>query len=285
MFSFAAYSYPKSDSYKEILVSSMVAGLLFYIFLIVFQPFGTENFHHQYKYLLLFPYSLIFGGAFFVADLCTIRFKDWNIGFELLKLIGIIFLASILSYFYNTLFISHVKLSFSNFLYMFLYCLALGIPISTIYVLSRYIYLKRIHEKTADQVSKQLANHHPPTDHELSTTLNISANTINLQIHESHFICAQSMENYCSVYFMENDTLKKMLIRISLSSLLNQVQTDGIKRCHRSYIVNLNQVKSLKGNAQGYRLFLHEIDFEIPVSRSFISLIIPKLKDLKTSDL
>ncbi|KFF21334.1 LytTR family DNA-binding domain-containing protein [Chryseobacterium sp. JM1] len=281
MFSFAAYPFPKSDSYKEILVSSMVAGLLFYIFLIVFQPFGTENFHHQYKYLLLFPYSLIFGVAFFIGDLCIIRFKDWSIGLELLKLIGIFFLASILSYFYNSLFISHVKLSFINYLYMFLYCLALGIPISTIYILSRYIYLKNIHEKTADQVSKKLAEHPQPTDHKLNKTLNISANNINLQFPENHFLCALSMENYCSVYFIENDRVKKVLIRIGLSNLLNQVQTDCIKRCHRSYIVNLDQVKNIKGNAQGYRLFLSEIDFEIPVSRSFISLIIPKLKDLK----
>ncbi|SFN49373.1 transcriptional regulator, LytTR family [Chryseobacterium oleae] len=281
MLSFAAYSFPKSDSYKEILVSSMVAGLLFYIFLIVFQPFGTENFHHQYKYLLLFPYSFIFGIAFFIGDLCIIRFKDWNIGLELLKLIGIIFLASILSYFYNSIFISHVKLSFINYLYMFLYCLALGIPISTIYILSRYIYLKNIHEKTADQVSKKLAEHPQPTDHKLNKALNISANSTNLQIPESHFLCALSMENYCSVYFIENNQIKKVLIRISLSNLLNQVQTDYIKRCHRSYIVNLDKVKNIKGNAQGYRLFLSEIDFDIPVSRSFISLIIPKLKDFK----
>ncbi|WP_223558220.1 LytR/AlgR family response regulator transcription factor [Chryseobacterium lathyri] len=280
MFSFAAYSYPKSESYKEILLSSITAGLLIYIFLIVFQPFGTENFRHQYKYLLLFPYSIIFGSAFFAAELSIIRFRDWNIGSELLKMAGILLSASILSYFYNTLFISHVTLSFSNYLYMFLYCLALGIPISTIYILSRYIYLKTIHEKTAEEVSQQLAGHDNSIVTTLNKVLNISANNTDLQIHEENFICAQSMENYCSIYFLENGQVKKLVVRISLSNLLNQIQTDSIKRCHRSYIVNLNQVKSLKGNAQGYRLFLSD-DFEIPVSRSFISLIIPKLRPLK----
>ncbi|MGN7756452.1 LytTR family transcriptional regulator DNA-binding domain-containing protein [Chryseobacterium sp. 22532] len=280
MFSFAAYSYPKSESYKEILLSSITAGLLIYIFLIVFQPFGTENFRHQYKYLLLFPYSIIFGSAFFAAELSIIRFRDWNIGSELLKMAGILLSASILSYFYNTLFISHVTLSFSNYLYMFLYCLALGIPISTIYILSRYIYLKTIHEKTAEEVSQQLAGHDNSIVATLNKVLNISANNTDLQIHEENFICAQSMENYCSICFLENGQVKKLVVRISLSNLLNQIQTDSIKRCHRSYIVNLNQVKSLKGNAQGYRLFLSD-DFEIPVSRSFISLIIPKLRPLK----
>ncbi|REC78123.1 hypothetical protein DRF60_10715 [Chryseobacterium elymi] len=281
MFSFVAYPYPKSDSYKEILLSSITAGLLIYIFLIVFQPFGTESFRHQYKYLLLFPYSVIFGSVFFAAELSIIRFRDWNICSELLKVAGILFSASILSYFYNTLFISHVTLSFSNYLYMFLYCLALGIPISTIYILSRYIYLKRTHEKTAEEVSQQLADHHSLIVATLSKTLDISANNTDLQIPEENFICAQSMENYCSIYFSENGQVRKLVVRISLSNLLNQVQTDSIKKCHRSYIVNLSQVKSLKGNAQGYRLFLSDIDFAIPVSRSFISLIIPKIRSLK----
>ncbi|MGK6342143.1 LytR/AlgR family response regulator transcription factor [Chryseobacterium sp. DT-3] len=281
MFSLATYSYPKSESYKEILLSSVAAGILIYIFLIVFQPFGTDNFRHQYKYLLLFPYSVIFGLAFFAANLSIIRFRDWNIGSELLKVTGILFSASILSYFYNTLFISHVTLSFSNYLYMFLYCLALGIPISTIYILSRYIYLKSTYEKTTKEVSPQLVEQNKSIGAAFNKSLSISANNTDLQIPEENFICAQSMENYCSIYFLENGQMRKLVIRISLSKLLNQLQTDSIKRCHRSYIVNLNKVKNLKGNAQGYRLFLSDIDFEIPVSRSFISLIIPKLRSSK----
>lgn len=278
MFSFATYSYPKTESYKEILVSSAVAGILIYLFLIIFQPFGTESFRHQYKYLLLFPYSLIFGIAFMAADLAAIRFKYWNVGAELLKATGIIFTASILSYFYNTLFISHVTISFINYLYMFLYCLAVGIPISTIYILSRYIYLKKIHEETAEQISAHLSGHSGITDCEETKTLFISYGNTELQISEKHFICAQSMENYCSVYFYDQEKIKKTVIRISLSDLLNQIQTDSVKKCHRSYIVNLDKVKKIQGNAQGYKLSLPEIDFEIPVSRSFISSIIPPLR-------
>lgn len=278
MFSFATYSYPKTESFKEILVSSAAAGILIYLFLIIFQPFGTDSFRHQYKYLLLFPYSLIFGIAFMTADLAAIRFKDWNVGSELLKATGILFLASILSYFYNIFFISHVTISFSNYLYMFLYCLAVGIPISTIYILSRYIYLKKIHEKKAEQVSVYLSGNPGTADRKATKTLFISSNNIELQISEKHFVCAQSMENYCSVYFYENEKITKTVLRISLYHLLNQIQTDSVKKCHRSYIVNLDKVKKIQGNAQGYKLSLSEIDFEIPVSRSFISSIIPQLR-------
>ncbi|PIF43343.1 LytTr DNA-binding domain-containing protein [Chryseobacterium sp. 52] len=281
MFSFTAASYPKSESYQEILISSVAAGILIYLFLVVFQPFGTENFHHQYKYLLLFPYSVIFGATFFAASLISIRVKDWNIGSELLKMTVILFLASILSYFYNAFFISHVTLSFGNYFYMFLYSLALGLPISTIYMLSRYIYLKNVYEKTAAEVSQHLTDNSKLKSKGLPKALKISGNPHELQISEDNFISAQSMENYCSIYFFEDQEVKKLLIRTSLSSLLEQIQTDHIQKCHRSYIVNLNKVKNIKGNAQGYRLSLAEIDFEIPVSRSFIPVIIPKLRSLK----
>lgn len=270
--------YPKSQSIKEILFSSMAAGILVYLFLIIFQPFGTESFHHPYKYLILFPYTVIFGAAFFTSDLCTSRFKNWNIVSELLKILLILFLASSLSYFYNSLFISHVELSFENYCYMFLYSLSVGIPISAIYILSRYIYLNSHKYIPKNKTTEQI----DLPEHSINTIISISVNNTVLTIAEKDLLCIQSMENYCTLYYLENKTVKKIWLRISLSNILTQVQTQNITRCHRSYIINLEKVKNLRGNAQGYKLFLQEIDFEIPVSRSFISIIIPQLQHLKT---
>ncbi|MCP1298438.1 LytTR family transcriptional regulator [Chryseobacterium sp. S0630] len=275
MFSFTAYPYPKSESFKEIFVSSLGAGVAVYLFLIIFQPFGTENFQHPYKFLLLFPYCIIFGMAFFIANLMTSRFSNWNIGAEFLKIILILFLSSVLSYFYNSLFLSHVALDLGNYFYMFLYSLAIGIPVSIIYILSRYIYLKNIHEKKALDISQHLP---VSASEQRQNLLKISAQNTELIMNEKDFLCVQSMENYCTFYFLENNSVQKTLIRISLASVLQQIETDSVKKCHRSYIVNLGRVKNLKGNAQGYKLILPEIDFEIPVSRSFISSIIPQLQ-------
>lgn len=273
MFSFASYPYPKSESLKEILVSSLGAGISVYLFLIIFQPFGTENFRHPNKFLILFPYCIIFGTVFFIVNLITSLFSNWNIGTELLKIIFILFLGSVFSYFYNALFVSHVKLDPGNYFYMLLYSLAIGIPVSVIYILSRYIYLKNIHENTAHNIYPNL-----PISGQQQNLLKISAQNTELIIAENDFLLVRSMENYCTFYFIENDSLRKILIRISLSGALQQIGTDSVKRCHRSYIVNLGRVKKIKGNAQGYKLILPEIDFEIPVSRSFIPSIIPQLQ-------
>ncbi|MGH1519004.1 LytTR family transcriptional regulator DNA-binding domain-containing protein [Chryseobacterium sp. JK1] len=278
LFPFLSYSYPKSESFREIFISSLGAGIAVYLFLIIFQPFGTENFHHPYKYSLLFPYCIIFTFLFFVVSIFTSRFNYWNIGTELLKIITVLFLGSVLSYFYNSLFVSHVEFSLGNYFYMLLYSLALGIPVSAIYILARYIYLKNLHENTARKISQQLTTETnvPPV-----RLLKVYNNTTELIIGESDFLCAVSMENYCNLYFLENGKIQKQLIRISLSNILKQIETDSIKKCHRSHIVNLRKVKNLNGNAQGYKLILPEIDFKIPVSRSFIPDIIPQLQQKK----
>ena len=47
-------------------------------------------------------------------------------------------------------------------------------------------------------------------------------------------------------------------------------------RCHRSFIVNIEQIKQVKGNSQGVNLMLGDgIDY-VPVSRTNI----PRLKEL-----
>lgn len=279
IFSFTSYPYPKSESQKEILISSISVGILIYLFLIIFQPFGTDQFQHSYKYLLLFPYSIIFGASFYVINLLTLKLNTWNLGSEFVKISCILFLASIPSYFYNSLILSHVKLDFTNYLYMLMYTFAIGIPIAIIYVLSRYIYLKKGHENTALRISTQLEEIHN-TPHPNKKRLEISTGATQLKIFEDDFICSQSLENYCAIYYTDHDSVKKVLLRISSSKLLDQVETYSIKKCHRSYIVNLNKVKDIKGNAQGYKLSLHDLDFSIPISRSFAPSIISKLQSL-----
>ena len=52
-----------------------------------------------------------------------------------------------------------------------------------------------------------------------------------------------------------------------------------IVKTHRSFLVNCNYIKEVKGNAKGYQL---QIDsYTIPVSRNLISYFELRLKQLK----
>ncbi|MBP8849665.1 MAG: LytTR family transcriptional regulator DNA-binding domain-containing protein [Breznakibacter sp.] len=43
-------------------------------------------------------------------------------------------------------------------------------------------------------------------------------------------------------------------------------------RCHRGYMVNLLNIKSVEGNSQGYRLGFNGTNTEVPVSRAFTKI-------------
>ena len=45
---------------------------------------------------------------------------------------------------------------------------------------------------------------------------------------------------------------------------------ENIFRCHRSFIVNVDHIAEVKGNSQGYKLFLDSIDFPVLVSHKKI---------------
>jgi len=90
---------------------------------------------------------------------------------------------------------------------------------------------------------------------------------------DQHFTHAIAEGNYTDFYFIEESRSKSVTYRISLSSFEMQLEGSNLKRCHRSYLVNLNHVSNVSGNAQGLKLSLTDSPFEIPVSRKYIPAI------------
>lgn len=86
----------------------------------------------------------------------------------------------------------------------------------------------------------------------------------------SEFLYAQSEGNYVSIYHLENNILLQKLIRLSLKQLEIQLANHSqIKRCHRSYLINRQHLKSIDGNARSLTIQLDKVATSIPVSRSF----------------
>ncbi|KAF2517108.1 LytTR family DNA-binding domain-containing protein [Flavobacterium foetidum] len=278
--------YPNSETNKEIILTSSLTGMLLYFLLIIYQPFGTSQFEHSYKYLLLFPYGIITTFSFCSINLLLSKQNiKWTIGSELFKTFWILLLISSLSYFYNTLFVSKVSFSFENYLYMFAYTTALGGPVVMAYILARYIYLNN---KENHLMNKNVSFGKTVLEHdtysktnEKNTKLFITADYSNycLELQESDFLFAESADNYCMLYFYKNGMLQKEMIRISLTKLLSQIQTDTIKQIHRSFIVNLEKTTRFKGNSSGYKIAIQDIEKELTVSRKYLDSAVPILKN------
>lgn len=120
-----------------------------------------------------------------------------------------------------------------------------------------------------------------PLDVENSTLTLIAENEKDaLTFPAEALLFIESSDNYCTVVYLKNNQPVKPLLRSSLSRLEKQIDHSHVVRCHRSYVVNLNRVERVTGNAQGYKLHLLDGQFQIPVARQYNDTLIAELKVL-----
>ncbi|MDF2517023.1 MAG: hypothetical protein K0R59_2319 [Sphingobacterium sp.] len=111
-------------------------GVSCYLFLIIFQPFGTYNFEDSSKYLLLAGYGAIFAFSYLLASFVLSWGSEWTMRKELVRMLLVYVSASILNFLYNSLIVSQVPMQWINLVYMGLYTLSLYVPIGLIYFLA-----------------------------------------------------------------------------------------------------------------------------------------------------
>ena len=94
----------------------------------------------------------------------------------------------------------------------------------------------------------------------------------------------KSVDNYSEVYFMDNDNkLEKILLRISLGTLSKQLNSEYFIRSHRSYIVNLYNIKTFKRGVNSSKIYLKSNAIPLPVSKGRRKEVFAELNKLPVS--
>jgi hypothetical protein len=83
-------------------------------------------------------------------------------------------------------------------------------------------------------------------------------------------------DHYCYVHYRHNDTYAKRDLAMPLRDVSALLPSDFVQ-VHRSHIVNLKQIRSVKRRNRSIRLVLAG-DFEVPVSRHRLDQILPLLR-------
>jgi len=92
-----------------------------------------------------------------------------------------------------------------------------------------------------------------------------------IEINPEQLLYAESEGNYTTLVTYNNFRLEKILVRMSIKSLMSQLPPNRFFQCHRSFIINKSLALESFGNARGYTLKSNKYGFEIPVSRAKIS--------------
>ncbi len=251
-----------------------IAFFTFFVpfFLLVFQPFGVNNYDPTHKIGLTFllaslGFGLVCGVTLALYEflIAPKMFRRNNIMSFVLRLgFGMLLVAAALFLFYNFLgnFHDWRLSSFIGFIrdVFLMAILPVGIIILYLKYRSASLAFQNLKIQPIAQTEGKLIWFAEGNEtKKLAITLN-----------DLRFIEAQ--DNYVAVHYLENNLLKKTLLRATMKKLQLQLQQDRVVRCHRSYIVNLGSViKITKNNANQYRLYLSDVETSLPVSRSYNS--------------
>lgn len=294
MFKILQQPYPFGEkSNFRLLIQSFGEGTFIALFLIFFQPFGVSEWQDPNKNLYLAGYGLITALCGIILRFAVFKTfpkyhseATWNVGKEILSIMMLILMIAAGNVVYSNL-IFNLENGISSFFWMLLAVMIIGVFPATFGVMLNYIVqLKRynqpiiVHHHASESASEeQISENKIPNTVERNTTLKLIAENEKDSIeltHESLFYI-ESSDNYSTVYFVKQGKLQKELLRSSLTRLESQISSENIVRCHRSFIVNLDKVEKVTGNAQGYKLHLEAPELLVPVARKY-SEIVERLK-------
>jgi hypothetical protein len=79
----------------------------------------------------------------------------------------------------------------------------------------------------------------------------------------------ESADNYVCVYYLSGGKAKRKILRNSLKNLGESLKGHSVERCHRSFIVNKENVEMAEKKGKKVFLRLKESDRLIPVSKTY----------------
>jgi hypothetical protein len=298
MFRFLNQPYPIDSSARSQLRKALLIGLFIGLFLLAFQPFGLNLWETPDKAFKVMG----FGAVTFVVtalNFVVLRWlfpslyaeNRWTVGREILGLMINIMLIAAANRLYLSWLLGPEEDKGMSWLSMILGTFLIGLfPITGIVFVNYITQLKKYSQAAANlpvhvhDDKATLVRNSPvslPTEPDKSTVTLVADNEkdiVTLDAEDLLFI--ESSDNYCTVTHLKNKQVVKPLLRSSLSRLEKQITQPHIVRCHRSYVVNLNQVERVTGNAQGYKLHLLSGQFVVPVARQYNETLIAELKAL-----
>ncbi|HPE40907.1 MAG TPA: LytTR family DNA-binding domain-containing protein [Bacteroidales bacterium] len=104
---------------------------------------------------------------------------------------------------------------------------------------------------------------------------------LRLSVKHFNLFYVESDVNYISVFYTQNDEMQKFTLRSSLAKVEEGTHFVGLIRCHRSFLINFDKVKSFKKEKDGGIIELdHPSNPVIPVSKTYIAVLLDKFQTI-----
>ena len=261
---------PQNDN-GNWLQAGLIAGAIVFFLLFFLRPFGLGQFEGN-LFIVALCFSMLSVAVTWCYGECVFkpwvrRVKTWRVWHECAAILLLLYCVSLGNSILSLLWFPN-PVSLQLFLAYLYVTLLFGIPITlTIVALE---YQKRLRTRLAELLPKD-------TDAQAEETVTFHDTSVrgnDLTLPLSDFLYAEAQKNCVDIYFLREGHVEHQQLRTTLTSVLADTNEKSIFQCHRSFIVNLSNIRSAHGNSNGYQLTVGDEHHTVPVSRSYV----PKLR-------
>lgn len=240
--------------------NSLLVGLLLCIYLsfivIVLQPFDTSQFEDDNKTALLSGYGIFIFVVYAVhgsiENIWYKRFgKVWTVCDEIVSTLLFCLFSGTVLYLYNRLIVNLTTCDLATYWRFLSVTVLCMMPV----FVPPMLYLR---QKFGEKII-------PPAVDSFVLVGENKNEILNMKIDELLFI--KAVENYVEICFVQDsEKVVSKTFRQTLSNVYRQLPF--LEKCHRSYLVNTNNIKAIIGNSQAAKILFSMGDKEIPVSKT-----------------
>jgi hypothetical protein len=291
MLSFLNKPYPHTRDAQKNLLASLLIGVFVAFFLVVFQPFGISQWEDESKFIKLVGYGLvsclipiILNGLFAIFPAKQIE-DNWRVWMEISNIALVVLCIAAGNVIY-TEFIGLGNITWRSYLDFIAITFAIGIFPIAFGVIRRHNRFLKLNAQTATEINIIL-NKNPvvgsAASEQIKRVVFVAENEKDrFEVEPHQLLYIASADNYSELFYLAEGKAQKTLLRGSLKRWEEQLLPfPYLVRCHRTFIVNLENVKHMEGNAAGYKLTISNSASTIPVSRNYTGIVAQKLKRIR----
>ena len=263
--------------------SVLIVGIVTFFILVVLSPFGYHTLPLKHRIWIAFINSVIAALSILIMVAFIQRFfpkwskpESWVLGKEILLVWSTLLLIVLFTYLFLIVTGITQETGISLLFQVFIKTMGISVvPICILVFFEQFLH-QRKKLKQAVSISKQLnlrkenrTKIGEVPNKEKYIVLPGENGKIELKLLPQEIIYLKSEGNYIEVFYSSGtDPLQKKLIRNSLRSIIELLPASQFFHCQKSYIVNVNHIISVQGNARNLLLTVRNSDTRIPVSRA-----------------
>lgn len=259
------YIYEKSNIVRLILLTALFA----LVFINIYKPFSSSNWYAVSEFKFFVFSSLIILTGVLVVVLSRIVMYYWGrkhsisaFGYGVWIVLEIFFMS--LFYTIYTLVLNPEREYLNVFKESVINTsLVLLLPYSVLHFYFSYQekerQLRLLEENRAEIAMKQNV-----------FSFYDEKNELRLSVKRSNLLYLESADNYICIWYLNKGLLSKFMLRNSLKAIEESLEKTNVLRCHRSFMVNFDQVKVIRREKDGVYLELGiEKVPDIPISKTY----------------